>query len=283
VILYALLCGTLPFEDAHMPNLFNKIKSGTYSIPSHLSVSARDLITRILNVNPLKRFTINEIKQHNWFTHKLPGYLALPPAAFITQSAVVDDDVVAQVCDAIHNVTPFVVKSTITKSGERMVSRASQNSFPTRSPLGSLSNQQISKSVSAMQEYCVSQLNKQQLAISHGKTINVEVAYQLLLSQKLKQQQISDVVMARQAQEQTPPPSRDKSPCNFQTGSVAGLLENASVSLNGQMLKLNLSGAPPLPATAVASPAASSIIVQPSVDNANRRRLIVLAKVSAVK
>lgn len=28
VILYALLCGTLPFDDASIPNLFNKIKSG---------------------------------------------------------------------------------------------------------------------------------------------------------------------------------------------------------------------------------------------------------------
>ena len=29
VILYALLCGTLPFDDESIPNLFKKIKSGT--------------------------------------------------------------------------------------------------------------------------------------------------------------------------------------------------------------------------------------------------------------
>lgn len=28
VILYALLCGTLPFDDESIPNLFKKIKSG---------------------------------------------------------------------------------------------------------------------------------------------------------------------------------------------------------------------------------------------------------------
>lgn len=46
VILYALLCGTLPFDDESIPNLFKKIKSGMYSLPSHLSQSSRDLILR---------------------------------------------------------------------------------------------------------------------------------------------------------------------------------------------------------------------------------------------
>ena len=31
VILYALLCGTLPFDDESIPNLFKKIKSGLSS------------------------------------------------------------------------------------------------------------------------------------------------------------------------------------------------------------------------------------------------------------
>lgn len=37
VILYALLCGSLPFDDENIPNLFKKIKGGIYNIPSHLS------------------------------------------------------------------------------------------------------------------------------------------------------------------------------------------------------------------------------------------------------
>jgi 5'-AMP-activated protein kinase catalytic alpha subunit len=50
VILYALLCGTLPFDDESIPNLFKKIKSGMYSLPSHLSQLSRDLILRMLVV-----------------------------------------------------------------------------------------------------------------------------------------------------------------------------------------------------------------------------------------
>ncbi|GFP91758.1 snf1-related protein kinase catalytic subunit alpha kin10 [Phtheirospermum japonicum] len=79
VILYALLCGTLPFDDENIPNLFKKIKGGIYTLPSHLSASARDLIPRMLIVDPMKRMTIPEIRTHSWFTSHLPRYLAVPP------------------------------------------------------------------------------------------------------------------------------------------------------------------------------------------------------------
>ncbi len=62
VILYAPLCGSLPFDDENIPNLFKKIKGGIYNLPSHLSPGARDLIPRMLLVDPLKRITIPEIR-----------------------------------------------------------------------------------------------------------------------------------------------------------------------------------------------------------------------------
>ncbi|KAI8543303.1 hypothetical protein RHMOL_Rhmol08G0206100 [Rhododendron molle] len=79
VILYALLCGTLPFDDENIPNLFKKIKGGVYTLPSHLSLGARDLIPRMLVVDPMKRITIPEIRQHFWFKTRLPRYLAVQP------------------------------------------------------------------------------------------------------------------------------------------------------------------------------------------------------------
>lgn len=50
IILYALLCGSLPFEDSNIQMLFRKIKSGQFYIPSHLSRGAVDLITHMLQV-----------------------------------------------------------------------------------------------------------------------------------------------------------------------------------------------------------------------------------------
>ena len=97
VILYALLCGSLPFDDESIPNLFKKIKSGMYSLPSHLSTLSRDLIPRMLVVDPMKRITIGEIRQHPWFLHKLPPYLATTPDMLAQQAQMVDMETVEEV------------------------------------------------------------------------------------------------------------------------------------------------------------------------------------------
>eukprot|EP00658_Telonema_sp_P-2_P083123 TRINITY_DN891_c0_g1_i3.p1 TRINITY_DN891_c0_g1~~TRINITY_DN891_c0_g1_i3.p1 ORF type:complete len:520 (-),score=113.17 TRINITY_DN891_c0_g1_i3:251-1810(-) len=90
VILFALLCGTLPFDDENIPNLFRKIKGGVYTLPNHLSDGPRDLIPKMLVVSPNLRITIPEIRKHPWFVQDLPDYLAQPPEAF--QTAQIDEE-----------------------------------------------------------------------------------------------------------------------------------------------------------------------------------------------
>ncbi|KAK9829879.1 hypothetical protein WJX72_008401 [[Myrmecia] bisecta] len=97
VILYALLCGSLPFDDENIPNLFKKIKGGIYNLPSHLSPGARDLIPRMLLVDPLKRITIPEIRQHPWFMLHLPRYLAVMQADTIASATIIDEELVLEV------------------------------------------------------------------------------------------------------------------------------------------------------------------------------------------
>lgn len=67
VILYALICGYLPFEDPNTSNLYKKIMSGVYEVPNFISNEAKDLLKCILNTDPERRFGINEIKNHLWF------------------------------------------------------------------------------------------------------------------------------------------------------------------------------------------------------------------------
>ncbi|CAI5980956.1 unnamed protein product [Closterium sp. NIES-65] len=93
VILYALLCGSLPFDDENIPNLFKKIKGGIYALPHHLSAGARDLIPRMLLVDPMKRITIPEIRHHPWFLAKLPRYLAVPPPNAAEQAKRIDEEI----------------------------------------------------------------------------------------------------------------------------------------------------------------------------------------------
>jgi 5'-AMP-activated protein kinase catalytic alpha subunit len=71
VILFAVICGYLPFEDPNTSNLYKKILGAEYQIPSFVSDAARDLLTRVLNTDPDKRYTIAEIKAHPWF-HLVP-------------------------------------------------------------------------------------------------------------------------------------------------------------------------------------------------------------------
>lgn len=80
VILYALLCGMLPFDDDLIPNLYKKIKGGLYHLPDYLSPGASHLISSILVVDPNARITIPEIRRHPWFRKDLPTHLAEPQA-----------------------------------------------------------------------------------------------------------------------------------------------------------------------------------------------------------
>ena len=75
VILYALLCGTLPFDDEHVPTLFKKIRGGVFYIPEYLNRSVASLLMLMLQVDPLKRATIKDIRSEahcsNTATHTL--------------------------------------------------------------------------------------------------------------------------------------------------------------------------------------------------------------------
>lgn len=67
VILFALLCGYLPFEDANTANLYKKILSGEFHIPRFVSQEARDLLKSILTTDANARITIDEIRNHPWY------------------------------------------------------------------------------------------------------------------------------------------------------------------------------------------------------------------------
>ncbi|XP_014262523.1 5'-AMP-activated protein kinase catalytic subunit alpha-2 [Cimex lectularius] len=97
VILYALLCGTLPFDDEHVPTLFRKIKSGIFPIPDHLNKSVVNLLCHMLQIDPMKRATIEDIKKHDWFQKDLPAYLF--PSPVEQDSSVIDTDAVQEVCE----------------------------------------------------------------------------------------------------------------------------------------------------------------------------------------
>lgn len=70
IVLYILLCGFPPFYEEDNAALFEQIKSGSFEFPSpywdEISDMAKDLITKLLDVDPTKRLDANQIMEHPW-------------------------------------------------------------------------------------------------------------------------------------------------------------------------------------------------------------------------
>ena len=75
IILYAMLCGTLPFSESQEEIIVKKIKAHDYTIPNYLSHEAKDLLSHILIIDPKERINISQIKQHAWFNLVKPHLL----------------------------------------------------------------------------------------------------------------------------------------------------------------------------------------------------------------
>ncbi|XP_064498539.1 maternal embryonic leucine zipper kinase isoform X3 [Pseudopipra pipra] len=71
VLLYALLCGFLPFDDDNVMAVYRKILRGKYSIPKWLSPSSTLLLDQMLQVDPKKRITVKHLLSHPWL---MQGY-----------------------------------------------------------------------------------------------------------------------------------------------------------------------------------------------------------------
>ncbi|KAI4832222.1 hypothetical protein KUCAC02_015196 [Chaenocephalus aceratus] len=70
VILYILLVGYPPFWDEDQHRLYQQIKAGAYDFPSPewdtVTPDAKDLINKMLTINPSKRITAAEALKHPW-------------------------------------------------------------------------------------------------------------------------------------------------------------------------------------------------------------------------
>ncbi len=105
VILYALVVGKLPFDEDYIPTLFQKIRGGIYHVPSFVPAPCTDLIGRLLDVNPISRITVAEVKRHPWFVVNLPQYL--------NEVSMVDHKSTTR----IQNVNPAIVQMILQKCG----------------------------------------------------------------------------------------------------------------------------------------------------------------------
>ncbi|KAI8000407.1 CBL-interacting serine/threonine-protein kinase 23 [Camellia lanceoleosa] len=117
VILFVLMAGYLPFEEPNLMALYKKIFKADFTCPPWFSSSAKKLIKRILDPNPLTRITIAEVIENDWFKK---GYK--PPT--FEQTDVNLDDV-----DAIFNESGNSQNLVVERREERPATPVTMNAF----------------------------------------------------------------------------------------------------------------------------------------------------------
>uniref|UniRef100_A0A3P8VN58 SNF-related serine/threonine-protein kinase n=1 Tax=Cynoglossus semilaevis TaxID=244447 RepID=A0A3P8VN58_CYNSE len=66
VILFMLVCGQPPFQEANDSETLTMIMDCKYTVPAHVSIACKDLIDRMLQRDPKRRASLEEIETHTW-------------------------------------------------------------------------------------------------------------------------------------------------------------------------------------------------------------------------
>eukprot|EP00026_Physarum_polycephalum_P004954 Phypoly_transcript_04980.p1 GENE.Phypoly_transcript_04980~~Phypoly_transcript_04980.p1 ORF type:complete len:613 (+),score=127.34 Phypoly_transcript_04980:80-1840(+) len=131
-ILYVLLSGVPPFQEHDTVtglNLTSRIEKGIFDFPyelwSGVSDEATDLVTRLLTVDRVARYTTEQAMAHPWILAGLPGKVPTSPAPSVATSKT-----------APSSRTPSITKSTPSKPSSTS-SSPSSSSIPSSSSLSS--------------------------------------------------------------------------------------------------------------------------------------------------
>ena len=75
ITLYTMLTGTIPFQARETDQLHALILEGVFDFPEtpQLTPEAKDLLRRILVLDPLERISLEEVRKHPWFEPVFAG------------------------------------------------------------------------------------------------------------------------------------------------------------------------------------------------------------------
>ena len=104
VLLFELLAGYAPFTGANQSELFMNIKKLKINWPIDFPPLAKNLVTKILKLNPKERLSIEEISNHTWFEKN-------PPLRPVLTNYLTDEKEILE--SHLINVSPDSVKEEI--------------------------------------------------------------------------------------------------------------------------------------------------------------------------
>uniref|UniRef100_W5KJ06 non-specific serine/threonine protein kinase n=1 Tax=Astyanax mexicanus TaxID=7994 RepID=W5KJ06_ASTMX len=73
VVLYVLVCGALPFDGPSLPVLRQRVLEGRFRIPYFMTEDCEHLIRRMLVLDPAKRLSLSQIREHRWMVQEMPS------------------------------------------------------------------------------------------------------------------------------------------------------------------------------------------------------------------
>ena len=127
VVLYCMLSGKLPFDEEDIQVLYKKIKSANYIMPEYLSPVAKDFLGKIFKTNPLKRITLEEIKEHPFFNFGMNGGKAtLTKGIFINIDTLpIDKELVCEIKEKYfknnERISEDVIKANIAENKQNTI------------------------------------------------------------------------------------------------------------------------------------------------------------------
>ncbi|KAK2952154.1 putative CBL-interacting protein kinase 32 [Blattamonas nauphoetae] len=86
IILFVMLAGHLPFDCESRTELYQRIKTTSFKFPDNFPPGARDLIEHILVADPTLRYTLQQVKEHPWFSKDYVSVDVFPPLLTVTQN-----------------------------------------------------------------------------------------------------------------------------------------------------------------------------------------------------
>eukprot|EP01117_Protostelium_nocturnum_P014858 TRINITY_DN56_c0_g1_i2.p1 TRINITY_DN56_c0_g1~~TRINITY_DN56_c0_g1_i2.p1 ORF type:complete len:853 (-),score=235.81 TRINITY_DN56_c0_g1_i2:111-2669(-) len=95
VILFNLVTGYLPFEGDGFADLFKKIIAADFTVPSFVPEECKDLIEKMLVVDPIHRYTIADIEKHNWVKNFLSTHSQFSETRlnYVTKAEDIDENI----------------------------------------------------------------------------------------------------------------------------------------------------------------------------------------------
>jgi len=94
VILFAMVCGYLPFEDDNTSALYKKILAANYTAPPFISDRATNLIAGLLTIDPSQRLNITGVRKHLWYQQIADA--GLRPRELLPGQLGLDEDVLLE-------------------------------------------------------------------------------------------------------------------------------------------------------------------------------------------